>query len=80
MKDEEQDDDLTKFNAAVTFINQLSDLYDEEGFRSIPPGLSKDLDNSIEVLRKYMDREPWVKYTLENALSLRESMPMIKFI
>ena len=76
----ESGDEPYDFHYAVSFVDQLSDLYDEEGFRSIPPELSKDLDNSIEVLRKYIDREPWVKYTLENALSLRESMPMIKFI
>lgn len=63
---------------AASFINQLSDLYDEDGFRELTPGLSAELDTAMETLDKYKHQESWVKYTLATAHSLRELMPEIK--
>lgn len=68
------------FHYAVSFVDQLSDLYDEEGFRDLTPGLADDLDSSIKILEKYKNHKDWVKNTLDNALNLKELMPRIKII
>lgn len=69
------------FDGACSFIDQLSDLYDDEGWRQLTPGLSALLDQSIEVLKKNVDRqENWIQMTLDNALYLREHMDEIAFV
>ena len=76
----EETEDPKEFLSAVSFVDQLSDLYDEEGFRELTPSLSEYLDSSIETPRKYKDYKPWVERTLENAENLRELMPDLEFI
>jgi hypothetical protein len=61
-------------------MKYMSDLYDEEGFRTLTPGLSGDLDVAIETLRQHKDEDKWISNMLENAISLRESMPEVKFL
>lgn len=63
---------------AVSFVDQLTDLYDEEGFRDLTPGLSAELDASIETLEKHLTQRTWVKHALSSARFLRESMPGIE--
>jgi len=76
----ESGDELKDFHYAVSFVDQLSDLYDEEGLRDLTPGLAKDLDLAIKTLEKYKHHKDWVQYTLDNALNLKELMPEIKII
>ena len=68
------------FDGACSFIDQLSDLYDEENWRQLTPGLSAMLDASIDVIENANNREKWVQMTLNNAKYLREHMPKITFI
>ena len=75
----ETGNDSSDLRYATSFINQLSDLYDEEGFRTLTPGLSGELDLAIDTLRKHKDEKDWIDDTLRNALSLRELMPEIRF-
>ena len=67
------------FEGACSFVNQLSDIYDEHGWRQLTPGLSSLLDQSIEVLKQNLDRAKWVKMTLDDAEYLKEHMPVITF-
>lgn len=69
--------DPKDLHRASSFVNQLSDLHDEKGWRELTPGLSDELGTAIQTLEKYKEYAPWVQYTLENALSLRELMPEI---
>lgn len=68
------------FDGACSFIDQLSDLYDEEDWRQLTPGLSAMLDASIDIIEKSENRENWVKMTLDNAKYLKEHMPKITFV
>ena len=68
------------FDGACSFVDQLSDLYDDEGWRQLTPGLSVLLDKSIEVIKKNNSHENWVQMTLDNALYLREHMDEIEFV
>ena len=58
----------------------MSDLYDDEGWRQLTPGLSALLDQSIEVIKKNATQENWIQMTLDNALYLREHMDEISFV
>lgn len=77
---ENNENEPEDFHYAVSFVDQLSDLYDEEGFRSLTPGLSSELDSAIDILTKYKNYEDWVHHTLDNALNLKELMPQIQII
>ena len=68
------------FDGACSFVDQLSDLYDDEGWRQLTPGLSAMLDQSIEVIKKNAEQEKWIQMTLDNALYLREHMDEISFV
>ena len=68
------------FDGACSFVDQLSDLYDDEGWRQLTPGLSALLDQSIEVIKKNTKQENWIQMTLDNALYLREHMDEISFV
>lgn len=68
------------FDGACSFVDQLSDLYDDEEWRQLTPGLSALLDQSIEVIKKNNKQENWIRMTLDNALYLREHMDEIKFV
>lgn len=78
VKESIDDIDLT-FDGACSFVNQLSDLYDEEQWRQLTPGLSSLLDKSIDVIKQNVDKAKWVKITLDDAEYLREHMPQITF-
>ena len=69
-----------KLKYSVSFINQLSDLYDEEGFITLTPGISNELNNSIDILEKYKNLFDWINDILDNVYSLRKRMPKIKII
>ena len=45
------------FDGACSFVDQLLDLYDDEGWRQLTPGLSVLLDQSIEVIKKNAEQE-----------------------
>ena len=68
------------FDGACSFVDQLSDLYDEEGWRQLTPGLLVLLDTSIEVIKNNVGSEKWIQMTLDNALYLREHMHEIEFV
>ena len=68
------------FDGACSFVDQLSDLYDDEGWRQLTPGLSTLLDQSIEVIKNNAEQEKWIQMTLDNALYLREHMDEISFV
>ena len=68
------------FDGACSFVDQLSDLYDDEGWRQLTPGLSAMLDQSIEVITKNARTENWIQMTLDNALYLRDHMAEITFV
>lgn len=68
------------FDGACSFVDQLSDLYDDEGWRQLTPGLSVLLDKAIEVIKKNSEQENWIQMTLDNAIYLREHMDEIKFV
>ena len=59
---------------ADAFQNQFFDLCWEEGFRDLTPGLSRDLEKTIEVLERYKSN------LLRSARSLREVMPEIRLL
>lgn len=66
------------FDGACSFVNQLSDLYDEEQLDQLTPGLSSLLDASIKVLHANLNNAKWVKMTLDNAKFLRNHISEIK--
>lgn len=66
------------FDGACSFVNQLSDLYDEEQLDQLTPGLSSLLDTSIKVLHANINNAKWVKMTLDNAKFLRSHISEIK--
>lgn len=66
------------FEGACSFVNQLSDMYDEEGIRQLPPTLSAVLDQSIEILKSNVNRAKWVKMTLSDAEYLRQNISTIE--
>lgn len=68
------------FEGACSFVNQLSDLYDEENWRQLTPGLSSLLSTSIHILENNLDRAKWVKVTLDDARYLKDHMSEITFI
>ena len=68
------------FDGACSFVDQLSDLYDDKGWRQLTPWLSALLDHSIEVIKKNTKQENWIQMTLDNALYLREHMDEILFV
>ena len=68
---------IKTFNGACSFVNQLSDLYDEKNFRQLTPGLASLLEQSIEILRININFQPWVSRTLENAEYLRDNTDRI---
>ena len=80
VNENESNDGPTTFKGACSFVNQLSDLYDEEGWRQLTPGLSSMLNTSIEILKNNIDKAEWVKMTLDDAMYLREHMPGITLI
>lgn len=63
---------------AVFFVNRLSVLYTEKGFRELPPVISSELDASIETLEKNKSRGQGIVDLLEKARFLRKVMPEIK--
>lgn len=68
------------FKGACSFVNQLSDMYDEEGIRQLPPQLSAVLDQSIEVLEDNINYAKWVQTTLDDAKYLRSHISSIELI
>lgn len=76
---DEAEDGKLSFEGACSYVNQLSDLYDEQGWDQLTPGLSALLDQSIEVIKDNVNKEKWVKMTLDEALWLRENMPELTF-
>lgn len=76
---ESNEDGQLSFDGACSYVNQLSDLYDERGWRQLTPGLSSLLDQSIEVLKQNVDKAKWVKMTLSDAEYLKDHMPKITF-
>lgn len=68
------------FKEACSFVEQLSELYDEDEWRQLTPGLSSMLDTSIEILKANDSKADWVKLTLDDALYLREHMPEVVLV
>lgn len=68
------------FKGACSFVDQLSDLYDEQGWDQLTPGLSAMLDKSINILKQNTDKGTWVSQYIDNAEYLRENMPEITFV
>jgi len=64
---------------ASSFVNQLSDLYDEENLVQLTPGLSSELDDSIEILNKHKNDADWVLRTLDLAKYLRSNVSTVTF-
>lgn len=62
---------------ASLFVRQLSALHDNTGCGDLTPGLSAELDASIQILENHVDWKPWVPATLEVARSLGEHMSSI---
>ena len=62
---------------ASLFVRQLSALHDTRECNDLTPGLSAELDASIQLLEEHADGKPWVSATLEVARSLREHMASI---
>ena len=79
VNEDEQHESLS-FDGACSFVDQLSDLYDDEGWRQLTPGLSSLLDKSIEVIKQNIGSENWIQMTLDNAVYLKEHMPEITFV
>lgn len=70
--------DLTTLSGAKFFVERISHLYHEDGFRELTPGLFHNLEEVIELFEKNKDKEPWIKETLKDALFFKENMPEIK--
>lgn len=68
---------IKSFKGACSFVNQLSDLYDEKNFRQLTPGLVSLLEQSIEILKTNINLYPWVSRTLDNAEYLRDNTDRI---
>ena len=68
---------IKSFKAACSFINQLSDMYDEKNLCQLPPGLSSMLDQSIIILKDNLNTASWVNKTLEDAEYLRDNISTI---
>lgn len=68
------------FKGACSFVNQLSDMYDEEGIRQLPPQLSAVLDQSIGVLKDNIGYAKWVQTTLADAEYLRQHISSVELI
>lgn len=68
---------IKSFKGACSFVNQLSDMYDEENLCQLPPGLSSMLDQSIDILKDNLNTASWVSKTLEDAEYLRENISTI---
>ena len=62
---------------AARFVERLSDLNEEGKILEMSPQLSGVLDNSIDVLKKYIDEYDWVKDEHDTAEYLREEIPVI---
>lgn len=71
---------IKSFKAACSFVNQLSDMYDEQNLCQLPPGLSSMLDQSIDILKDNLDTAAWVSKTLEDAEYLRDNISTITYI
>lgn len=76
----EVEENKLSFEGACSYVTQLSDLYDEQGWDQLTPGLSALLDQSIDVIRDNVNKAKWVQMTLNEALWLREHMPEITFV
>lgn len=61
-----------------SFVNQLSDLFDEEEITELTPTLSAVLDSSINTLKRYIGKFDWVEKTYEFAKFLRKDIPEMK--
>jgi hypothetical protein len=68
------------FKGACAFVNQLSDMYDEEGLRQLPPQLSAVLDQSIDILEDNIGYAKWVQMTLNDAKYLRQHISTIELV
>ena len=70
---------IQTFEGACSFVDQLSDLYDENDWRQLTPGLAAMLNQSIDILKRNLNKAKWVQMTLDNAEYLKENMPEITF-
>lgn len=75
----QEDDKPNELKYASSFVNQLSDLYDEENMVQLTPGLSSELDASIEILNKYQNDAAWISRTLDLARYLRSNVSTVTF-
>lgn len=66
--------DPKDLHRALSFVIQVADLHDEEGWSELTPSLSGELNRSIQTLEKYKESAPWVSDMLATALSIRELM------
>lgn len=71
---------IKSFKAACSFVNQLSDMYDEQNLCQLPPGLLSMLDQSIDILKDNLDTASWVNKTLEDAEYLRDNISTITYV
>ena len=75
LESEEYPKDL-KYSSS--FVNQLSDLFDEGEITELTPTLSAVLDSSIRTLKKHIGQFSWVEKTYEFAKFLKEDIPQMK--
>lgn len=74
----ESDSSRSDLDCAASFVNQLSDLYDEENLTQLTPGLSAEFDDSIEVLKAHVGEAEWISTTLELANYMRKKIPTVE--
>ena len=63
---------------ASSLVSQLVDLYDEEGFRELTPGLSRELDRAVETLGRNSGWKRWVANMHALAVDVRDRFPEIE--
>lgn len=77
LKESISDDIPEDLYYASSFVEQFSDLNEEGKIIEMSPQLSVVLDDSMKVLRKYIDKYDWVKNEYDVAEFLRDEVPVI---